>query len=592
MCRISCGFNRKISRISQSLFLVLIVSSLSLSAQHQNNRSFEKVVSGVITNDSQPLSGVIITDTEGKKQVTSEKNGSYKIETTVGSTIRYRYKGLQTVDVIVEDVTNELNLKMRASINRLDEVVVTSSNVRSKIKGVDIKPKVIENTFGSLNLRAAGYPISVVDGRNLNEIYVGQNNLSTALFGKFIQFRNPQAINIRPNILWDVDGMLSFREPTNINFQDIEYVAQIRSLAGLVRYGTFGNGGVIVVRTKKGLQSNAINSKFFNDKFYQGDARPKDAISSTLTYINAIKKCSSVKSLNDYLDQEGVRDKRDPWLYLSAANHANKVLKDISTMLNCLDRAEMLADKNPEVLKAIAYQYQQKKMNAKAIQLFNNVAYLRPNYAQSYRDLANAYADHQQYLMAWRTYMSYLYHGNTLGDNGIGKIMYREMQALRFLHNDKIRSKEKFTMPKNLDNISNDVRFVFEWSSGEAEFDLEFVSDDNRSYAWKHDFLRNKERIVNEKKIGYSSQEFVIDKLNFDENWLVNLTYYGNKTDKPCLLKMSVFHNWGTTGQKEKIYTYLLDKQDVKVNLLGFKQISKEGLPQQLETLVSSKHNP
>jgi len=506
-------FKKRFESKYKFAFIFLFLMNSTVIAQ-QKNDDVAKLVYGVITNDNKPLSGVIITDIVGQKQVLSGKDGKYKIRTATGSTLRYRYTGLQTVDIIVEDVTSELNLKMTAFINRLDEVVVTSENLKSKKKVTDLKSNKIENAYGKIDTRAAGYGVNFVDGKELSEVNI---DLARALIGKIpgyrlstdndgreVAFLKPQnSITQSTFAIWDVDGMI-LENPPFIPIQDVAYVAAIKSLAGTVRYGSIGSGGVIIVKTKRIPGLKGIDTKYLNDKFYQNDAvRDPDALTATKEYFKKIKNVSTIAELNSYFKDEKKSYENDPWFYIAA---------------------------------------------------------------------------YGQYLMAWRTYMSYLYNGNTLGETGIAKIMHREMQALFYLHQSTINTKEQFSLPKNLKDISNDVRLVFEWSSGEAEFDLEFVSHDKRSYVWNHEYLPNKEQILEEKQLGYSSKEFVIEKLNKDNDWLINLTYYGNKTNKPCLLKMSVFHNWGTKNQKETIQTYLLDKENVKVNLTGFVKTSKENL--------------
>jgi tetratricopeptide (TPR) repeat protein len=229
---------------------------------------------------------------------------------------------------------------------------------------------------------------------------------------------------------------------------------------------------------------------------------------------------------------------------------------------------EVAFSNDPEALKALAYKYQKKGLDKKAVLIYKDIIHLRSSYAQSFRDLANAYVDIQEYQKAWRVYMNYLYRGNRLDDSGaIGEIMYREMEALYIHKKDLAKIREVFELKSSENERVNDVRMVFEWNTTEAEFELEFVNPDKQSYQLEHSFFADKDLIASEKLKGYSSKEFVIEDLT-EGDWLVNLRYFGNKTPKPTYLKMTVYYNWGRTNQSHDISVFRLIDTDLKVQLL------------------------
>ena len=77
---------------------------------------------------------------------------------------------------------------------------------------------------------------------------------------------------------------------------------------------------------------------------------------------------------------------------------------------------------------------------------------------------------------------------------------------------------------------------VFEWNTSEAEFELEFVSPDKRSYSFDHSLVANNELIIDEKRIGYTSKMFEIEDLGKGD-WLINLIY---KIQILCLMQVVV----------------------------------------------------
>jgi len=207
-------------------------------------------------------------------------------------------------------------------------------------------------------------------------------------------------------------------------------------------------------------------------------------------------------------------------------------------------------EENPEVLKILAYTYQKRGLNQKALKIYEKIIKLRPSYAQSFRDLANAYANLNQYQKAWKMYTNYFYRGNSLENEGIGQIIYSEMEALF------------------VPNITKDVRMVFEWNTSEAEFDIEFVNPQKQVYSFKHTLLDNNSRIKHEKLQGYSSEIFFIENLS-KGNWYVNLTYFGNKKYVPTYLKLAVYYNWGKPNQTREMHLFKLKDKNIKWQLLA-----------------------
>ena len=120
---------------------------------------------------------------------------------------------------------------------------------------------------------------------------------------------------------------------------------------------------------------------------------------------------------------------------------------------------------------------------------------------------------------------------------------------------------------KDVSDFSNDVRIVIEWSSSEAEFDLEFVNAEKRVYAFEHSLGANQKLITDEKKKGYASKEFFINDIG-KGNWLMNMTYKGNKKPAPTYFKITQYFNWGKTYQTKKIKVYKFQNERDKIQLL------------------------
>jgi uncharacterized protein YfaP (DUF2135 family) len=110
---------------------------------------------------------------------------------------------------------------------------------------------------------------------------------------------------------------------------------------------------------------------------------------------------------------------------------------------------------------------------------------------------------------------------------------------------------------------------VVEWNSSEAEFDLEFVNPELRSYVFEHTLSGNQDLITDEKQKGYSSKEFFIDDLK-DGEWLVNITYKGNKKPEPTYFKITKFYNWGKETETKEVAVYKFQNERDKIQLMRF----------------------
>ena len=241
---------------------------------------------------------------------------------------------------------------------------------------------------------------------------------------------------------------------------------------------------------------------------------------------------------------------------MNVANSFKLKYKDFDNYKRVLLDTEEYSKSNPEELKIIAYKYQQEGFYENALSVYKKIIKLRPKHAQSFRDLINVYTELKQYKKALNIYNYYFKKGFTLEENGIGEIMIHEAEALT----SKISK-------KNLPNEKTyDIRIVFEWSSSEAEFTLEFINPQQQVYKIEHTLSDNSALILDEKLKGYASKEFIIDG-NIEGEWLVNLTYYGNKKYAPTYLKTTVYTNWGRTNETKKTTVYTMVLKDQKTQL-------------------------
>jgi hypothetical protein len=553
------------------------------------NSGKEKNIRGVISYLDAPIRDVNIRIKNTSQGTKTNRKGRYSIKAKVGDELEFSHVSYKTVFILVEDITEELNIDMIDNTNELNEVVITAKTANGKVLEYS---KNAEESFsssrGNFNPETAGYAVGFVDGKSISNTF---SSIKQALVGKisgyyvdgpdgnaYLRGGNSSVTQDYP-VAWEVDGVFTTDAPISLDLSEIKTVHALKSLAATNKYGTLGAGGIVVIETNQGnlggrsaklaleTQKHTNKNYYSNDAVTIGDTEDsKSEILSTLENINnkelAVKTYEALDLKTIHFDEQ-----------ISIA----KVFKtqyndDLQTGKVLLNIAKTYS-KNSEILKAVAFNLQAFGLKKGAVDVYKMILKSRPNYAQSYRDLANAFKDNDQFTQSWRLYMSYLMQGHDVSGDGIGAIIYNEMEFLYFNRKNQTAIRESF-VPKseNIQDFRNDVRLLFEWNTSEAEFDLEFVNPDLRAYVFEHSLAGNQELITKEKQNGFSSKEFIIDAIG-DGEWLINLTYLGNKKSDPTFIKVTTYYHWGKSNQREEIKVYRLDIEHQKFQLI---QLNKQ----------------
>ncbi len=571
-------------------------NTLSTTNKSDNRLSAEtkKVVFGIVTTENVPLADVNIRILDSPKGTKTNEDGSYGLETRIGDELQFSYVGMHSVTIVVEDVTTEINIDMVSKRNSLDEVVITAKNNKGEvIQRSEKANEKFSTSRGEFDPKRVGYAIGYVDGKEVNQMVYP--NLKEMLRGKlsgihiatsdgkeriFLRGHNSSILQSYP-AAFEVDGAFTTEEPIGLDTNQIVSIHLLRSTAATNKYGTLGAGGVIVITTtnadlsnKKNL--NGIDPQFTNQNFYENDAV---AING-----NEIPFNEGIQALQEYNNRAFAYQFYKKNLKESMPLYADHIdiakyfflhFKDKPKAIEILIDQAKKYQKNPEILKAVAYNLQAIGAKREAVTTYQQIISKRPNYAQSYRDLANALKENDKFKGAWRYYIEYLDQGHDSQGEGIGKLVYNEMEYLFYNRPNQTQISQQF-VPKNETKIDfrDDIRFVVEWNTSEAEFDLEFVSPDKRSYVFEHTLVANQQLITNEKRRGYSSKEFIIDNVETGE-WLMNITYFGNKKSVPTYFKVTTYYNWGKPQQRQEINVYKLNQKNQKLQL---QKVNKQAL--------------
>jgi tetratricopeptide (TPR) repeat protein len=560
--------------------ILLTLLTIGLSAQEP------KKIFGKVSDGKNAMENVNVSIIDKVGITATDADGKYEIQVETGDKVQFSYTGMRTVTIRIEDVTRVLNPIMIPEINKLEGVEVTASKRRSQRdleEDYSINKNIIRTAWGFLDTeRAAGY----TDILSENEISIVYLDVPTLLGSRFASITPGQAgwLSVRGGAAaYDIDGQIfapfylpelgSVTQAPQLNIGSIKRVAILYNLAATAVYGTIGRNGVVVINTFGGSpQNNEIVDRARLQNNYADDKElsREEVAQNAPAYLKEFRKSESFEESKALFEKHYNIYSNSPYFLLDAYTH-------FSNDLNEEDYADMLIKdyfkpykNNPVLMKALAYIYEEQGRFVKANDAYKEVFILRPNYVQSYMDMANSYRSLKEPKQAASMYARYEY----LIEEGFleqepvsfGPIISREFNNLLMLEKNSVVQARKV---KNLFVADEDfmgTRLVFEWNDSEAEFDLQFVNPENQYYKWKHNMFENSEVIELEKDFGYNVKEYLVDGA-LPGTWKVNVNYLGNKSLTPTYLKTTIYRNYGSPAQSKEVKVFKLSLKDVNQEL-------------------------
>ncbi|MFK7813835.1 MAG: carboxypeptidase-like regulatory domain-containing protein [Maribacter sp.] len=559
------------------VLLFFVLATFVQCTWAQNN---EVLINGQVTDGTYPLPNVNIKIINTNNGTKTDNSGNYSLNASIGDILEYSYVGFATINVIVEDVTSVLNLQMKMIAQELEEVVV-KKKVRKSQNDLALEyfrnDNIIRTKFGYIDRDRASYTVRTYSGKDLPK----GGDLLQALQMLYPQLRVARtdtgdiSVFIRPNTsltnsrgaIFDLDGQ-TLLDPPILGIEEIDRIAIIPSTSYSVRYGAVAAEGVIVINTKTGRIKPKTDAIEFEDLQAAQAAFIVDEFctpSSEFLQSNELKKLFDSESESEAIEifeEEKIILYNSPYLLIEAGNYFNTRWKNRTKTKEVWNAVKVKYADNPNVLKVIAYYFEQQNELKDALSVYQKISALRPEYAQTYRDLANIHNQMGNSDQAINIYSQYLknHKSNSEKDSSdeIGLIF--NVEALDILSKEKIKKSldfQDFELPfKN-----SPTRIVLEWNNGETEFDVQMKREDSSSLIWNHSYLETPEQITQEKKLGYSMKQFFIDK-DDKGKWIFTIKYIGNKSADPSYLKATIQHDYGTPAQKETVKVIQLPKRD------------------------------
>ncbi|MEO5997802.1 MAG: TonB-dependent receptor [Chitinophagaceae bacterium] len=229
------------------LFMLQLILLVLFSDAQQN------MIKGTVVSKTQntPLPGVTV---EAKnKTVTTDENGKFSIQATVGDNLKFTYVGGSPQTVKIKDL-NELTVELEEGASQLGEVVVTGYQTQRR---ADLTGSIAIVDMGKAKDIASGSALQNIQGR-VPGLYIKSNGGPSGAASS-VNIRGVNTLG-NTNPLYIIDGVPT-TDPNIFQFMDpnsIESVQVLKDASASSIYGSRASNGVIIVTTKQGKNNVSI----------------------------------------------------------------------------------------------------------------------------------------------------------------------------------------------------------------------------------------------------------------------------------------------------------------------------------------------
>ncbi|MEM8763181.1 MAG: VIT domain-containing protein [Bacteroidota bacterium] len=514
------------------------------------------IVSGTVLDaDNTPLPGANVMVKGTTNGTTTDFDGNFVINAEKDDELVISYIGFSSSSVVIGD-SNSISVALEEDASSLDEVVVVGYGVEK----VSMATASVTTVAQSLQGKAAGVQITQSSGEPGS--------------GTTVKIRGVNSISSDSNPLYIIDGVpANSNSMQEIKPEDIEGIQVLKSMSASALYGSRGANGVVIITTKKGLESNqkAIEEldKQITEKIELKSWNPDTP------YIKILEQESTIElAYQKYLE---IRNdfSNSPSFYLDVSDFfAQRSKPNVAiTILTNLMEIEL---NNHEIMRALAYKLEYFKQYELASIVYKKVLELRPEEPHSYRDLALAYEQTGKIQESYDLLYA-LYNGELLEKDeeerfyGIEQIAYVELTRLVSKYGKKLRltksEKEKFQ------EIPVDVRVVIDWNHNDTDIDLWVVDPTGEKAYYSNVETNLGGHMPEDMTEGYGPEEFMLKNAPRGE-YKVLVDYYADNVQRisgPTVLKVTMFTNYGRSNEKKETIIVRLDKEEDELEVGSLK---------------------
>ncbi len=507
------------------------VTQIVLDTILESNKFF---ITGVATDDTGFLPGVTVKVKGGSNGTETDFDGKYKIKVKKTDVLTFSFVGMKT---------NEREIRNRGAIN----IVLEDDNLLDEI--------VVTALATKRETRVTGYSVSSINSENI----------SKALQGKVagVKIRGVSSVSLGSEPLFVVDGDIARNNP-NLDSKEIQSIYTLTSEQGQSVYGSRAKNGIIVIITKKGFDDDLEGIEDF-ENLVKEKVELKGWNPDT-PYLKALNKIKDNKlAYSKYIELREEYSKA-PSFYIDVADFFKTRGEEEIAIQILTNVAEIDLD-NYQLLKALAYKFEEYKLYKYAVYIYKEILKLRPEDIQSYRDLALVY----EYVGEYQKSVDLLYkivNGELLEKDenrrfsGIEVIALNELNRMISLYNNYLIVSH--INKSYINTTKTAIRVLIDWNHNDTDIDL-WVTDPNGEKCY---YSNKKSKIgglmSDDMTEGFGPEQFVLKKV-IKGNYKINVKYYASDQQKisgPTFLKITTFKNYSYKNEQKRTQLVRLTKVD------------------------------
>lgn len=313
------------------------------------------------------------------------------------------------------------------------------------------------------------------------------------------------------------------------------------------------------------------------------DITPRKKVSykkykGSLEVVNRIPKTAYLNALTYFKDKESAylfyltqREsyKNTPHYYIDVSDYFYRKFNAKIYAKRILSNVAELDTDSYQLLRAYAYKLEEINENDLAIFIYQRVLELRPEDAQSYRDLALAYQNVGLCQKAFDLFLSVvtksIYKENKHRRFFIGLHNIAE-QEMRFLIKKFKEDLDLNKIPKEYisDVLPMDLRVVVDWNHNDTDIDLHIIDPNLEECYYGHPKTVQGGLMSRDMTQGFGPESFTLREAK-EGFYFIKIKYYGDRKQKvetPTFMKVTVFKNQGKVNEEKKVYVIRLSKND------------------------------
>lgn len=303
---------------------------------------------------------------------------------------------------------------------------------------------------------------------------------------------------------------------------------------------------------------------------YTGSLIVKDRTPQEV-YLNALDFFKDENSAYLFYIKQRESYKEVPHYYIDVADYFYRKFNSKKYAKRILSNVAELDADSYELLRAFAYKLEERKEYDLALFTYQRILELRPEDAQSYRDIALAYQNLGMCQEAFDLFLEIVDHKIYKNNphrrvfKGLQDIAKEEMQLLYKKYKDDL-NKEK--LPKEYISLKEieeiDFRVVVDWNHNDTDIDLHIIDPNLEECYYSHPKTKQGGRMSRDMTEGFGPEQFVLKKAK-KGFYYIKIKYFGDRKQKvqtPTFMKVTIFKNQGSKKEEKITRVIRLVRQD------------------------------